>query len=78
MFRFKVKLLLLILLGLGVLGSNLGTSVSMAISCGKCDYIANEHGQVVGFACIQKGTHGCTATTSGCEFTATCGGDELD
>ncbi len=69
--RFRVKLLFLLLLGIATLGSNSKGSVATAVSCGKCDFIY-QNGQLVGYACIHTGTHGCTATTEGCDFTSSC------
>lgn len=70
--RLKLKLFLLLLLGVASVGKIERTA--NAVSCGKCDSIwAN--GQLIGYGCfsVTGATHGCIATANGCSFTDACG-----
>jgi hypothetical protein len=70
--RLKIKLFLLILLGMLSFGKIGWEQKAAAVSCGKCDAVRDQNGVVYGYGCypIPGSMHGCIATTQGCGFTS--------
>lgn len=72
MFGLRMKLMLLLLLGLVTLGVNLG-GTGVRAECGACARVMSDNGHViVGYGCIQSSGTSCSATSTGCTQCASC------
>jgi hypothetical protein len=81
MFGLRMKVMVLLLLGLATLGVNLGDRDVRAAACGACSRVlSDDNTHVIGYGCVQSSGTSCSATSTGCTQCASCscGGDELD